>query len=115
MSRMKSEWLAAALVGIACFSGAAWAQESKWRAEHDAGWQAYKDGHFTQAERHLRAAEKLAQPLGADDPRFATTFDHLAWRLCAEDKAAVAEPLAKQALAIREKTLVLSIRTRQRA
>ena len=105
MSRLTLTWLAAALLAIASASGTAPAQESKWRAEHDAGWQAYKDGQFTEAERRLRAAEGIAQAFGANDPRLATTLDHLAWVLCAQEKAAAAEPLAKQALAIREKTL----------
>ena len=105
MSRLTLTWLAAALIATASASGTTLAQESKWRAEHDAGWQAYKDGHFTEAERRLRAAEGAAQAFGVEDPRLATTLDHLAWVLCAQEKAAAAEPLAKQALAIREKTL----------
>ena len=61
MTQIKSGWLAAALVAMVYPSGAAWAQESKWQAEHDAGWQAYKQGHFSEAERRLRAAEGVAQ------------------------------------------------------
>ena len=105
MTQIKSGWLAPALVAIVCLSGAAWAQESKWQAEHDAGWQAYKQGHFSEAERRLRAAEGVARAFGADDPRLATTLDHLAWVLCGQGKASDAEPLAKRALAIREKAL----------
>ena len=47
----------------------------------------------------------MAQAFGADDLRLATTLDHLAWVLCAQDKAPDAESLAKRALAIREKAL----------
>ncbi|HKM52815.1 MAG TPA: hypothetical protein VJY33_05340, partial [Isosphaeraceae bacterium] len=87
MTQIKSGWLAPAVVAIVCLSGAAWAQEPKWQAEHDAGWQAYKQGHFSEAERRLRAAEGVARAFGADDPRLATTLDHLAWVLCGQGKA----------------------------
>ena len=60
MTQIKSGWLAAALVAMVYPSEAALAQESKWQAEHDAGWQAYKQGHFSEAERRLRAAEGVA-------------------------------------------------------
>ena len=42
---------------------------------------------------------------GQDDPRLASTLDHLAWVLSAEGKTAEAETLAKAALVIREKKL----------
>ena len=77
MTQIKGGWLAAALVGIVCLSGAAWAQESKWQAEHDAGWQAYKQGHFSEAERRLRAAEGVRELLARtihDLPRRSTTL-----------------------------------------
>src|SRR5512135_2793420 len=105
MTRMTRRWIVAAIAGVACACGAADAQEAKWRSEHDAGWQAYKDGRFAEAERLLRAAEGTAMAFGAEDPRLATTLDHLAWVLCTQGKPADGEPLAKRALAIREKVL----------
>ncbi len=105
MTRIKGGWLAVALVAMACFSAAAVAQESKWQAEHDAGWQAYKQGHFSEAERRLRAAEGVAQALGpttCDSPRRSTT----SLGFCVpRTKPPDAESLAKRALAIREKAL----------
>jgi tetratricopeptide (TPR) repeat protein len=85
--------------------GSALAQVSQWQANHDGGWQAYREGRLAEAERLLRAAETEARSFRANDPRLGTTLDHLSWVLCAEGKASEAEPLAKQALAVREKVL----------
>ena len=98
-------WCLAAVTGLACAPGAVLAQDAGWQADHDAGWAAYKEGRFAEAEKRLRAAETEARAFGAEDPRLATTLDHLAWVVCAEGKPAEGEPLAKSALAIREKTL----------
>ena len=98
-------WWLGAVVGLACVPGIASAQESRWQADHDAGWTAYKEGRFAEAEKRLLAAEKEARGFGANDPRLATTLDHLAWVYCAEGKPAEGEPLAKSALSIREKAL----------
>ena len=110
-------WIAAALFA-ACGILAAPAGEAEWKAEHDAGWNAYKEGRLDDAETRLRAAEKEARALGRMIPRLATTLDHLAWVLASEGKAVEAEPLAKSALAIREKAfgpehpdVVLSLNT----
>src|SRR4051812_49120129 len=102
MNRKASLWLAAVL-GVLVLPGISFGQASRWQADHDAGWNAYKQGQFADAETRLRAAEKEARTFGQDDPRLATTFDHLAWVLCAEGKASEAEHLAKRGLSIREK------------
>ena len=104
MTQIKSVWLAAALVAMVYPSGAALAQESKWQAEHDAGWQAYKQGHFSEAERRLRAAEgwrgfRRGRPTTCHNARPPCVG------ACGQGKASDAEPLAKRALAIREKSL----------
>ena len=93
-----------ALVGCCALAVPA-SRGDDWKAEHDAGWNAYKAGQLDEAERHLTEAEKQARVLGDNDPRLATTLDHLAWVLCSEGKSDKAEPLAKSALAIREKAL----------
>ena len=101
----KTRWLLAAVVTMACAPGSVYAQATKWQAEHDAGWKAYKEGRLGDALTQLRAAEKEAETFGPNDPRLATTLDHLAWVLCGMGKASEGEPLAKRALAIREKAL----------
>jgi tetratricopeptide (TPR) repeat protein len=109
MIRKTGGWTAAVMaMAIVGFAGApryALAQGSKWQADHDAGWKAYQEGRLDEAETRLRAAEKEAEGFGANDPRLATTLDHLSWVLCTEGKSAEAEPLAKRALAIREQAL----------
>src|SRR6516162_6661423 len=92
-------------VSLTCAIGIAYAQEPRWQADHDAGWAVYKEGRFGDAEKMLRAAEKAARAFGENDPRLATTLDHLAWVLSAEGRSTEAEPLAKSALAIRQKAL----------
>ncbi|MFO0891307.1 MAG: tetratricopeptide repeat protein, partial [Isosphaeraceae bacterium] len=64
----------AALAGCAVLAGAARADD--WKAEHDAGWNAYKEGRLEAAEKHLLSAEKVARASGENDPRLATTLDH---------------------------------------
>ncbi len=88
----------AAVVAVIGLSAAAtaFAQAPRWQADHDAGWKAYQEGRFEEAEKSLRAAEAEARTFGPNDPRLATTLDHLAWVLCAEGKPAEAEPLARR-------------------
>ncbi|HMB05209.1 MAG TPA: tetratricopeptide repeat protein [Isosphaeraceae bacterium] len=98
-------WFATVVLGLALSPVLVLAQGAQWQANHDAGWQAFQAGRLDEAEKLLRAAEKEARGFAASDPRLATTLDHLAWVLCAEGKYAEAEPLAKSALAWREKAL----------
>ena len=107
-------WCTAVLIGCSAVFAPA-TKGDDWKAEHDAGWNAYKAGQLDEAERHLTEAEKQARVLGDNDPKLATTLDHLAWVLCSEGKSDKAEPLAKSALAIREKALAPIIPTSFRA
>src|SRR5262249_3126063 len=99
----KAGRILATVVGLSCAIGIAQAQESRWQADHDAGWAAYKEGRFAEAEKLLGAAEKAARAFGENDPRLATTRDHLAWVRSADGRSAEAETLARSALAIRQK------------
>ena len=101
----KTNWCLVVMMGLAWVPGTVRAQDAVWQANHDAGWAAYKEGRFAEAETKLRVAEKQARGFGENDPRLATILDHLAWILCAEGKPAEGEPLAKSALSIREKAL----------
>ena len=67
MTRNEGCWMAA-VVGLALTPGVALAQGAGWQADHDAGWAAYKEGRFPEAEKRLRAAEKEARAFGANDP-----------------------------------------------
>ena len=99
---LRTTWLVVAF-GWACLPSSGFAQAQPWQAADEAGWKAYQQGRLDEADKQLRAAEQAARAFGPEDPRLATTLDHLSWVLCAEGKAAEAEPLAKSALAVREK------------
>ena len=79
-------WCLAAAVGSVLAPGAVFAQSEGWQADHDAGWAAYREGRFAGAETLLRSAAEKARAFGPDDPRLATTLDHLAWVLCTEER-----------------------------
>src|SRR5512144_1697272 len=101
--RTKTIWrLGVVLAGVACMPAPAAEPDAAWRANLDAGWKAFQAHRLDEAERRLRAAEREARTLGADDPRLATTLDHLAWVLDAEGKFDEAEALAKRALEMQE-------------
>ena len=51
----KVSWWMAGVAGLAVLPGLASAQAPKWQAEHDAGWDAYKQGQLDVAETRLRA------------------------------------------------------------
>jgi len=70
-----------------------------------AGVAAYQQGHYAEAVKQTKAALSAAEAFGPDDPRLATTLNHLALFYDAQGKYAEAEPLYKRALAIREKIL----------
>ena len=53
-------------LSAACLLPAAMAHGADWKAEHDAGWDAYKEGRLDEAERRLRAAEKEARTFGRE-------------------------------------------------
>ena len=101
MNQTPGRWIIAVLA-LGLVPGYASARADQWQADHDAGWKAFQEGRLGEAERLLRSAETQAKARGDQSPELATTLDHLAWVLCAEGKAADAEPLAKRALAIRE-------------
>ena len=86
-------WFVAALIGVGAFP-AATARGADWKVEHDAGWDAYKEGRLDEAERRLKEAEKEARKFGEQDTRLATTLDHLAWVYCSEGRPEEAVPLA---------------------
>src|SRR5262249_36586856 len=93
------------VLGLHVLAAPALAQDSRWRAEHDAGWSAYRAGRFAEAERRLRASEKAARALAPGDPNLATVLDHLAWVLMAEGRVDDAGAPARSALALRRKAL----------
>jgi hypothetical protein len=102
---LKTGWLFAAVVSVTLARVPASAHAGDWQTNHDAGWKAYQEGRFEEAEKFLTAAEKEARSFGDKDPRLAMVLDHMAWVLCAEGRPQDAEPLARWALTWREKVL----------
>ena len=86
-------------------STSAFAQIEPWQGHTEAGVKAYQQGNYPEAEKRLVAALKEAEGFGPQDPRLATSLNHLAVLYDAQGKYPEAEPLHKRALAIREKAL----------
>src|SRR5947209_960976 len=99
MSKARPTWvLAVVITGLASGPADVSAQTSSWQAQHDDGWKAFQQGRLSDAETLLKAAAKSARSFGPQDPRMATTLDHLAWVFCARGKYSDAESFANWAL-----------------
>ena len=84
---------------------AALAQVEPWQSHMVAGVQAYHQGNYPEAEKHLVAAVKEAEGFGPQDPRLATSLNNLALLYYRQGEYIEAEPLYLRALAIDEKAL----------
>jgi hypothetical protein len=69
MSVPKTAWLLPSIAYLALGIAPALADEASWRQAHDAGWKAYQEGRFDEADKLMRAAEKEARTFGDKDPR----------------------------------------------
>ncbi len=74
-----------------------------WEAYHDSGWHALTRGELGDADFRLRKALEIAQAFPSDDPRKVLSYGSMAWLLVLQGRASEAEPLARWALAIRER------------
>ena len=79
--------------------------ETRWKAQTGAGYQAYQQGRFSEAEHFLAAAVREAEKFGPQDPRLGASLYSLALLYQAQGKYAEAEPLYERALAIVEKAV----------
>ena len=95
----------AGVLALALWPGAAVAQTGAWETTMAAGMSAHQGGHYAEAEEKFSAALKEAEAFGPEDPRLAASLNNLASLYAARGQAARAEPLSRQALAIREKVL----------
>src|SRR5438552_1074770 len=80
-------------------------EETRWKAQTEAGHQAYQQGRFLEAEQFLAAAVREAERFGPQDPRLGASLYSLALLYQAQGKYAEAEPLYQRALAIVEKAV----------
>lgn len=76
---------------------------TEWHKAHTAAIHCESRGDLAGAEQHFRAALKIAEAAGADDPRVSTTKINLASAYCQEAKYAQAEGLLKQTLEAAER------------
>src|SRR5438093_9784823 len=79
--------------------------ETRWKAQTGAGYQAYQQGRFSEAEHFLAAAVREAEKFGPQDPRLGASLYSLALLYQAQNNYAEAEPLYERALAIVEKAV----------
>ncbi|MFQ5830675.1 MAG: tetratricopeptide repeat protein, partial [Candidatus Methylomirabilia bacterium] len=90
---------------LALWPGVASAQTALWEKHTAAGVKAYQERRYAEAERSFQAALEAAQRLGSQDRRLVTSLSSLAELYSLQGQYAQAEPLLKQALAIREQAL----------
>jgi tetratricopeptide (TPR) repeat protein len=97
--------LAASILALAAWAlpSTVVADEAAWKSAHEAGWAAFEAGRLPEAEASLAAAARELKAFPKDDPRIPLTLDHLAWAYLARGKFDLAEPLARFALAVRQK------------
>ena len=79
--------------------------QSRWETNTAAGYEAYEQGDYAEAEKAWSAALQEAEKFGPEDPRMPTSLNNLATVYQAQGKYAEAEPLLKRALAIDQKAL----------
>jgi tetratricopeptide (TPR) repeat protein len=81
-------------------------QFADWNFYNNVGWIALARNELTKAEQMFGRAIEVARIEEASDPRLmARSYGDLAWVLHRQGRDAEAEPLARWALAVREKTL----------
>jgi len=80
-------------------------QETQWKKHMDAAEEAYRQGHYGDAEKSIKAALKEAERFGPQDLRLGTTLNNLAELYRDQGKYAEAEPLYKRSLVIVVKVL----------
>ena len=64
-----------AVLGLTLASSVVWAQSPSWQTRFDAGWEAYQQGRYDEAERLLGAVEREARSFPVDDPRRSAVVD----------------------------------------
>ncbi len=80
-------------------------QETQWKKHMDAAEEAYRQGHYGDAEKSTKAALREAERFGPQDLRLGTTLNNLEELYRDQGKYAEAEPLYKRSLVIVVKVL----------
>ncbi len=79
--------------------------KSRWETNTAAGYEAYEQGDYAEAEKAWSAALQEAEKFGPEDPRLAESLGNLGVAYRDQGKYAEAEPLFKRSLSITEKAL----------
>ncbi len=90
----KTKWLLAGLLCLALAAAAyTFVQGGRSENYNDAGYTAYQQGRYAEAEEQWKAGLKEVETFGPQDPRLATSLNNLALLYQAQGKYAEAEPL----------------------
>src|SRR5262249_9284020 len=81
------------------------AASNLWQEYEDTGYEAYAHGRYGEAEQQFKAALNAADAFGAEDPRLASSLNSLGQVYRAEGRHTEAEPLLRQAPALRQQNL----------
>ncbi len=77
MIATKSVRVLASLLCLLLWPAHAVAQQADWERHMRAGVAAYQQGHYAEAVKQTKAALRLAEAFGPDDPRLATALNNL--------------------------------------
>ena len=101
---LKPFWLVAPHC-VVLVSTQACTYSTNWQRSNEAGYEAYKQARYDDAEKAYLAALKEAENFGPQDSRLATPLNNLAALYDAQGKYTEAEPLYQRSLAIWENAL----------
>ena len=104
MTLSTQAWLLGALCGVLLVAQAC-EQKLGWEAHMAAGKKAEEQGHYAEAEKHLKAGLREAETFDSQDPRLARSLNNLAAFYYAQERHVDALPLYRRAFARGEKAL----------
>jgi len=105
MTRTRAFALIVAVVGSLLYLKTVFLPDGNWEKYHDAGWTAFKEKNYAEAEKHFLDALKEAGKFPHDDPRLRLNLNSLAETYRVQARYNEAEPFFKRLLAIDERAL----------
>jgi tetratricopeptide (TPR) repeat protein len=99
----RARWWALLLAGLMAWPVAAGSVRAGWDGSTRAGLAARAAGRYAEAEDHLRAAVRLAEPAPGSGPRLARSLTNLADLYLVLHRYEEAEPLLQRALGVEER------------
>ncbi len=105
MNKTRAFALMVAVVGSLLYLKTMFFPDGNWGKYHDAGWAAFKEKNFVEAEKQFFDALKEAERFSNDDPRLRLTLNHLAETYREQEKYSEAEPFYRRVLERDERVL----------